>query len=223
MTFGMEDWGAWSCAWREATVCSSFQLFLSGSFLRNLHNATPTGPRESESRFTQDDEEESTGEGSLEEGISTGNSTDWPGIRKNGSSATLSGAPSAVGFDEGQDANETDPATLTLIPWHLRRSATGRVAGASCTDFLTEVGMGKRDLATVWASSNKSNKSPRSDQTSNAVLVLGVLPHSATPGSRTDEPTLRDIRAATADILSLSPGLQAVCRDRWGGIPHHLY
>ena len=95
------------------------------------------GCEESQSRFTQN--EEPTDEGSLDERILTGNSADWPGMKKNGSSVTLSGALATAGSDEVQDANEAGPDTPTLISWHLEGSATKPVAAAFCTDFPTDI------------------------------------------------------------------------------------
>ena len=75
----------------------------------------PLGLEESESRLTQE-EVNSTGEGSLDKGISTGNLADWPGISRKGSSGTFAGAPAAAGFEERLDTNGTNPAAPTLIP-----------------------------------------------------------------------------------------------------------
>ena len=97
---GREDWGAWSCALREAIVCSRvFNFCCKETYCDTWMTPKSLGFKESESRLTQK-EDESTGECSLEEGISTGILADWPGIRRKGSEGTFTGAPAAASFGE---------------------------------------------------------------------------------------------------------------------------
>ena len=77
---------------------------------------SPLGLEESESRLTQE-EVDSTGEGSLDGGISTGNLVDWPRINRKESLGTFAGAPAAAGSEERLDVSGADPVAPTLIPW----------------------------------------------------------------------------------------------------------
>ena len=83
--------------------------------------------------------DESTAEGFLEEGISTGNSAYWPGISRNGQWTTSSGAPAPAGLD-GWDTCVADPDAPILIPLHPGGLATEPAGDLSLDDFLQEIG-----------------------------------------------------------------------------------